>query len=133
MLKAVSVFLGGSILGIALLLGLFLGLVYHLPGGVNFYSFFALEATVGVAVGLFVGFAQRDNAGFLAPMCLLPFLLWSLARPHSPLWVGGRFPVFVLGETLSLLMAFIVAHRLSKVRNRARLATPGSPPNRTSH
>jgi hypothetical protein len=131
MYKTIAVFVGGAFVGIAALLALFLVVAYHVPGGINIYSFLALQATVGVAVGLFVGIVQNNNAGVLAAFCLLPFLLWSLVRPQSPLWLGGRVPMVLVGEALSFLVAFIVANHLSKARRGAQIGVPGVPPAQT--
>lgn len=116
MLRTIGVLLAGASLGISLLLALFVLIVYRIPGGLNFYSFFVLEASVGIAVGLLVGFLQRKKPGVLAVICLLPFPLWALLRPTSLVWVGGRFPAFLIGEVLSLLVAFGVAQRFSRAR-----------------
>jgi hypothetical protein len=129
--KTIAVFVGGAFVGIAVLLALFLVVAYHVPGGINVYSFLALQAAVGAAVGLFVGIVQENNAGALAALCLLPFLMWSLMRPHSPLWLGGRLPMFLLGEALSFLVAFVIANHFSKARSRARVGVPGAPPAQT--
>jgi hypothetical protein len=123
MLRTVGVFLGGAFLGFALLLALFVVIVYHVPGEFNFYSYFVLKAVVAIAVGSFVGLLQRNGAGSLAIVCLLPLLMWQATRSHYPVWATGRLPGFLIGEALGLSLAFAVAHHLSKVKARKGISS----------
>jgi hypothetical protein len=112
----VSVLVAGTILALGILLVLFLLAVNHIPERFNWHVYFVLKSLVGAAVGLFVGFVQKKNAGIIAMVCLLPGIFLQVASRSYPLRTGLAFVVFFLSESLGLLIAFAIAKRLSNAR-----------------
>lgn len=123
MLRTVSVFAAGMVLGLVILLVLFLFIANHVPERLNWLAYFVLKSLVGAAVGVFVGFFQKNKAGLVAVVCLLPGFLLQAASRSYPIRTGPGFVIFILGEALGLFTAFAIARYLS---NSMRSATRGT-------
>jgi hypothetical protein len=122
-LRTVTVLVTGTVLGIAVLLILFFLIVYHVPERFNSYSYFALKALVGTAVGLYVGYLQKTKAALVAVICLLPGLILQATSRSYPIRIGLGIAIFLLGDALGLVVAFAIAHRLSNSRKSAPTRT----------
>lgn len=125
MLKTVGVVLAGAILAMILIAGGVFAAAYVIPRQLDAYFYFAFKALVGAAIGLLVGSLQKNKAGFVAVICLLPALLVQVTSRSYPIKTAPGFAMFLLSEILGLLAAFAVAHRLSKGKSgTARVAVP---------
>ncbi|HYL85810.1 MAG TPA: hypothetical protein VE263_16395 [Candidatus Angelobacter sp.] len=121
-----SVLIAGSLLALAVLIVAFLFIVNSLPENFNPYAYFLLKALVGASVGLFVGFVQRKKGGLIAVICLMPTLLLQLTSRTFPVRTGRAFAALFVSEALGMLVAFVIASRLSdSITSRARSDVSG--------
>ena len=126
MLRTVSVLVAGTLLGLAALVGLFLLALNRIPTPSHWFIYLVLKVSVGTAVGLFVGFVQKKNAGVFAMVCLLPGIFLQATSRSYPLRTGLAFVAFFLSEVLGLFTAFAIANRLSQARRSVSDASASS-------
>lgn len=119
MLRTLGVFVTGTLVGVAVLTVLiWVGL--HVQGRFGPYAYYLIDILTGAIVGLFVGFLQRKRAGIVALVCLLPLVFVQYVNRFSQSAAGTRLFLLLLGTTAELLIAVVVAHRLSAARNNMR-------------
>lgn len=119
MFRTLCVIVGGALIGVMLLASL-IAVGLRLPMSLAVYSYYLINMLTGAVVGLFVGFLQRNRAGFVALVCLsLPIFLQYEHRFGSTA-TGRRLFFLLLGTILELLVAAIVAQRMSRFRSRSK-------------
>jgi hypothetical protein len=114
MVRTACIFTGGVLLGFVVLGGLITVSAGSRGFGVS--QLLLLEAVTGATVGGFVGYLQKNRAGLMAILCLLPAILFQYVpthRLHDPISGQGLF-VLLLGTILELSAAFAAAYVLSR-------------------
>lgn len=77
-----------------------------------------INPSVGVAVGLFVGFFQKKGAIITAAACLLPQFLFHLYANGWAGWSDERLPPLLGHQFLIFLPAIVIAHYVWRLRKR---------------
>jgi hypothetical protein len=77
-----------------------------------------INPSLGLAVGLFVGFFQKTRASITAAACLLPQFLFQLYANGWRGWSDERLPPLLAHEFLVFISAIIIAHYVWRLRHR---------------
>ena len=81
-----------------------------------------INPSVGIAVGLFVGFFQKTRASITAAACLVPQFLFHLYANGWAGWSDERLLPLMGHQFLVLLPAIVVAHYVWGFKNRRAAA-----------
>jgi hypothetical protein len=78
--------------------------------------------SMGLVVGLFVGFFQKTRASITAAACLLPQFLFRLYANGWAGWSDERLPPLLAHQFLVFVPAIVVAHYVWAFKNRRATA-----------
>jgi hypothetical protein len=84
----------------------------------HWLSVLLINPSVGICVGLFVGFFQKTRTGSIAVACLLPQFLFRFYANDWVGWSDERLLPFLGHQFLVLLPATGIASYVGKLRNR---------------
>jgi hypothetical protein len=88
----------------------------------HWLSVLLINPSIGLVVGLFVGFFQKTRASITAAACLLPQFLFRLYANGWAGWSDERLPPLLAHQFLVFLPAIVVAHYVWGFKNRRAVA-----------
>jgi hypothetical protein len=84
----------------------------------HWLTVFLINPSVGLAIGLFVGFFQKTRASITAAACLVPQFLFHLYANGWAGWSDERLPPLLGHQFLVFVPAILIAHYVWRFRNR---------------
>jgi hypothetical protein len=85
-------------------------------------SVLLINPSIGLVVGLFVGFFQKTRVSITAAACLLPQFLFRLYANGWAGWSDERLPPLLAHQFLVFVPAIVVAHYVWAFKNRRATA-----------